>query len=54
MCHRKKCRKCGKVTWGGCGAHVQQVMAGVPKQDRCDGHQNEPREPGFFARLFNR
>ena len=45
------CKKCGKTTWAGCGQHVSQVMAGVPKSDRCEGH---PDEPGFFKRLFGR
>ncbi len=28
MCSRVKCRRCGKATWAGCGAHVNQVLAG--------------------------
>ncbi len=36
MCHRVKCRRCGKTTWAGCGAHVQQVMASVPQEKRCN------------------
>jgi hypothetical protein len=30
MCRAVTCRKCGKITWVGCGQHVRQVMAGVP------------------------
>ena len=30
MCRRITCRRCGKAGWSGCGAHVSQVMAGVP------------------------
>ncbi len=53
MCRQVTCRKCGKPTWAGCGQHVDQVMAGVPKAQRCPGH---PREPGsgLFAKLFGR
>ena len=56
MCRAVKCRKCGKTTWAGCGMHVDQVMAGVPKSDRCQGHVNEPSEGGggFIAKLFGR
>ncbi|MDQ3266228.1 MAG: hypothetical protein M3Y59_21695 [Myxococcota bacterium] len=35
MCSRVRCRKCSKVTWSGCGAHVDSVMRGVPQEDRC-------------------
>jgi len=27
-------------------------LAGVAKKDRCQGHQNDPKEPGLFSRLF--
>ncbi len=48
MCTAVKCRKCGKTTWSGCGQHVDQVMRGVPKAQRCQGHQNEPKK-GLFG-----
>ncbi len=35
MCRRINCGKCGKPTWAGCGQHVNQVLAGVPKAKRC-------------------
>jgi hypothetical protein len=35
MCRRVTCEKCGKPTYAGCGAHVEQVLAGVPHEDRC-------------------
>lgn len=54
MCHLVRCRKCGKTTWKGCGRHVSQIMARVPKADRCAGHENDPPSPGFFARMFGR
>lgn len=51
MCRAVSCKKCGKTTWAGCGQHVDQVLARVPRVDRCAGH---PREAGsgFFSRLF--
>jgi hypothetical protein len=54
MCRQVTCRKCGKITWAGCGQHVNQVMRGVPASNRCRGHENDPPEPGFFARLFGK
>ncbi|MDO8389897.1 MAG: hypothetical protein Q7V57_05370 [Actinomycetota bacterium] len=35
MCRRVTCKKCGKPNWAGCGAHVETVLGGVPKADRC-------------------
>jgi hypothetical protein len=35
MCQRATCRDCGKVTYSGCGEHVDEVFAGVPDDRRC-------------------
>ena len=35
MCRRVTCSKCGKASWAGCGAHVEQVLGSVPLADRC-------------------
>ncbi|AEE46413.1 hypothetical protein Celf_2286 [Cellulomonas fimi ATCC 484] len=35
MCSPARCRRCGKVTWTGCGMHVDAVLADVPESDRC-------------------
>lgn len=35
MCVRINCPTCGKPGFRGCGAHVEQVLADVPKADRC-------------------
>ena len=53
MCSPATCRRCGKTTWSGCGQHVDQVMRSVPREQRCLGHENEPRT-GFLARLLGR
>lgn len=29
------CTTCGKPNWAGCGAHVEMVLADVPRADRC-------------------
>jgi len=54
VCSRVTCRKCGKATWSGCGQHIDQALAGVPKSERCQGHENEVKEGGFFSKLFNK
>ena len=38
MCQPVLCRVCGKVTWTGCGEHVEQALAGIPHEHRCTGH----------------
>jgi hypothetical protein len=53
MCSAVKCRQCGKTTWAGCGQHVDQVMRDVPRSERCEGHEKEPRS-GLFGRLLSR
>lgn len=35
MCVRTTCQSCGKPTWGGCGAHIEAALAGVPHDQRC-------------------
>lgn len=35
MCRAITCKKCGKPSWAGCGAHVEQVLGNVPKAQRC-------------------
>ncbi len=35
MCARIECRTCGKPTFAGCGAHVEQVLGDVPRDQRC-------------------
>ena len=51
MCRAVTCKTCGKATWSGCGRHVDQALAGVPRSNRCPGHPKE-ESPGFLGRLF--
>ncbi|WP_164519610.1 hypothetical protein [Nocardioides ferulae] len=53
MCRPTTCRTCGKTSWAGCGMHVQQIMAGVPKAQRCEGHPDQ-QSGGMLKRLFGR
>ena len=35
MCRRVECSRCGRPTYAGCGAHVEQVLSSVPPAERC-------------------
>ncbi|HEY8911978.1 hypothetical protein [Lacisediminihabitans sp.] len=53
MCQAVTCSECGKVTWAGCGQHVDEVMRNVPIAERCPGHQSEtPAGQSLFSRIF--
>jgi hypothetical protein len=52
MCRAITCKSCGKTGWAGCGQHVDQVLAGVPKAQRCPGHAKPERQVGWIGRLF--
>ena len=58
MCRPANCTICGKTTWAGCGQHVDQVMADVPRADRCPGHSDaekaQAQAGSVFGRLFGR
>lgn len=55
MCRAVRCKVCGKTTWAGCGQHVSQVMAGVPRDGRCPGHSKAERQSGgLLSRLLGR
>ncbi len=41
MCRRVDCPKCGRPTFAGCGAHVQQVLGDVPPAERCRCREEE-------------
>lgn len=53
MCRAHKCRQCSKVTWSGCGMHVDEVLAGIPSSARCAGNHAEPG-PSLLSRLLGR
>lgn len=61
MCRSVTCRRCGKTTWAGCGMHVDQVMRGVARDQRCScdiadaakSQAAEPSRPGWRS-LFRR
>lgn len=53
VCSQTMCRKCGKATWSGCGQHIEEALRGVPKSQRCQGHERE-FSTGIFKRLFGK
>lgn len=53
MCSPATCNRCGKVTWSGCGQHVEQVMARVPKAQQCSCTPEEKNQ-SIFNRIFGR
>lgn len=53
MCQRATCKTCGKATYRGCGQHVEQVLAGVPRARRCSCPPRETgKSTGLLARLL--
>ncbi|MFD9130121.1 hypothetical protein [Kitasatospora sp. NPDC059571] len=54
MCRRVQCRTCGKAGYAGCGMHVDQVLAGVPRSERCSCAADGRPAAGLLARLFRR
>lgn len=57
MCSRVNCRKCGKVTYSGCGQHLDQVFAGVSQNQRCDCASNSKSAKGktsLISKMFGR
>lgn len=45
MCRAVKCNSCGKTTWAGCGAHVEQVMGHLPQSERCQCREQASAAP---------
>ncbi len=54
MCHRTTCRTCRKPTWSGCGNHIEQALAGVPKSERCQCGAGSSAGGGLFSKLLGR
>ncbi|MDA2958125.1 MAG: hypothetical protein ACO39Y_00495 [Ilumatobacteraceae bacterium] len=55
MCRQVTCNKCGKPGWAGCGAHVEEVLGHVPKDERCKCDEAPSGEKkGFLSTLLGR
>ena len=35
MCSPINCSTCNKITWSGCGEHIEQALAGIPEEQLC-------------------
>ena len=35
MCSQALCYDCNKITWQGCGQHVEEALAGVSDEQLC-------------------
>ncbi len=61
MCRRVTCESCGKPTYAGCGAHIEQVLGDVAPKERCQCREEKaaaapPKstEGGFWKSLLGR
>jgi hypothetical protein len=54
MCQRVQCSKCNKPTYAGCGRHIEQVLADVPRDERCKCREQPDAKPSLLERLFGR
>jgi hypothetical protein len=62
MCRRAQCSTCGKPTYAGCGAHIEQVLGDVPQDQRCrcreadcqDDQDKAAQPKGWIDRLIGR
>ena len=55
MCRQVTCKICHKATWAGCGQHKDEVLRGVPKNQRCsctEADKAAARKNSFWGRLF--
>ncbi len=43
MCHPIQCGRCRKITWAGCGQHIDEALAGVPQEQRCSCNRSQER-----------
>lgn len=44
MCQGVTCNNCQKLTWQGCGQHLDEVFAGVAEDQICKcGTEDDPR-----------
>lgn len=54
MCRPVLCETCGKVTWAGCGDHVDEVRAQVRPEDWCPGHEPDQTVGGWSGSIDGR
>ena len=59
MCYQVKCKECNKITWNGCGKHIEKVMKDVPDDKKCkcvkENNENKnfiPANLSFLKNIF--
>ena len=56
MCRQVSCKTCKKATWSGCGDHKNEVLRGVPKNQRCSCTRRRqgrcPKQQGLLRQNF--
>jgi len=50
MCRRIDCSSCGRPTYTGCGAHIEQVLGDVPPAERCHCREQKSEKAGTEAK----
>jgi hypothetical protein len=48
MCYQVKCKQCEKITWRGCGKHVEQTMKDVPDDQKCKCKHEDDKNKNIF------
>ncbi len=46
MCRAITCNRCGRPSWAGCGAHVEQVLRHIPHDKRCRCREQSSADSG--------
>lgn len=58
MCRRIECATCGRPSFAGCGAHIEQVLSDVPPGQRCQcratGKAASSTGGSLWTRLFGK
>ena len=54
MCRRVECSRCGRPTFAGCGAHVEQVLGDVPPAERCHCREEKKKDAKSEVRAERR
>jgi len=49
MCKRITCQKCNKPSYAGCGAHIEQVLGDIPKDQRCKCQAIEDKDESVLS-----
>ncbi|KAI0988018.1 hypothetical protein GJ496_010191 [Pomphorhynchus laevis] len=44
MCFEVECKKCGKLTWAGCGKHIDKVMSNIEEEFRCTCDKSDEKK----------